>query len=183
MSEVITGGCMCGAVRYAMSEPVRFCLLCHCRDCQRICGTGHSAIFGAARQTTTITGELSLFEYQADSGATMTAGVCARCGNPIFKLSSRHEAFYFLHAATMDQPEFFTPTRAGGRHHLTTWRCGSTCAWAAIRRSSLPSPRPLPIVAKCAVRFPPRESTSIPPARCARFVPVRATLVRKSHER
>lgn len=103
---------MCGAVRYGMSEPIRFALFCHCRDCQRITGTGHSALFGAARQTTRITGEVSLFEYQADSGATMTSAVCAKCGNPIFKLSSRHEAVYFFHAATLDQPELFDPKRA-----------------------------------------------------------------------
>lgn len=114
---------MCAAVRYAMSEPLRFALFCHCRDCQKITGAGHSALFGAARPTTTITGKLSQFEYRADSGATMTSAVCATCGNPIFKLSSRHEALYFFHAATLDRPEMFSPKRAVWTRSAQPWDC------------------------------------------------------------
>lgn len=121
MPEFISGSCMCGAVRYQLSEAIRFALFCHCRDCQRITGAGHSALFGATRQTTRITGAVSRFEYQADSGATMTSAVCAKCGNPIFKLSSRHEALYFFHAATLDQPELFNPRRAVWTRSAQPW--------------------------------------------------------------
>lgn len=116
---------MCGAVRFSMSEPIRFSLLCHCRDCQRISGGGHAALFGATRRTTALSGKLSLFEYRADSGATMTSGVCAKCGNPIFKLSSRYEALYFFHAATLDRPELFVPTRAVWARSARPWNAVS----------------------------------------------------------
>ena len=111
---------MCGAVRFSMSEPIGFCLVCHCRDCQRITGCGHAALFGATRRTTAITGKPSLSEYRADSGTTMTTVVCAKCSKPIFKLSSRHETVYYVHAATLDHSELFIPTRA-------VWACSAQC--------------------------------------------------------
>lgn len=121
MSEAITGGCMCGSVRYRLSEGLRFSLFCQCRDCQRITGSGHSALFGAGRDATTIDGAVSRYEYRADSGATMTTMTCSRCGNPIGKLSSRHPALLFLHAATLDQPERFAPTRAVWARSAQPW--------------------------------------------------------------
>ncbi len=33
--ETITGGCLCGAVRYEVSEPPSGGGTCHCRTCQR----------------------------------------------------------------------------------------------------------------------------------------------------
>ena len=43
MKTAMTGGCLCGAVRYeAAGEPL-FSLQCHCRDCQRSSGTAYIA--------------------------------------------------------------------------------------------------------------------------------------------
>ena len=33
MSEPITGGCLCGAIRYEVSVPVEKLIACHCTDC------------------------------------------------------------------------------------------------------------------------------------------------------
>ena len=43
MSDGITGGCNCGAVRFAVTRPFRSSVYCHCRRCQRRTGTGASA--------------------------------------------------------------------------------------------------------------------------------------------
>lgn len=103
---------MCSSVRYELTEAIRFCLFCQCRDCQRITGAGHAALFGADRTSTMVTGDLASFAYEAASGAIMQSLTCAKCGNPIAKLSSRYPALYFFHAASLDRPELFTPKRA-----------------------------------------------------------------------
>ncbi len=45
----ITGGCLCGAVRYESEEPPTDSNYCHCRICQRtsgapVCGAMHAGI-------------------------------------------------------------------------------------------------------------------------------------------
>src|ERR687888_233978 len=42
----LTGGCLCGAVRYEITEPLVFAGYCHCTRCQRRTGT---AAAGSAR--------------------------------------------------------------------------------------------------------------------------------------
>jgi hypothetical protein len=38
----ISGGCMCGGVRFELSEPLLGALYCYCKRCQRRTGTGVS---------------------------------------------------------------------------------------------------------------------------------------------
>ena len=39
----LTGGCLCGAVRYEVTEPLVSASYCHCTRCQRRTGTAASA--------------------------------------------------------------------------------------------------------------------------------------------
>jgi hypothetical protein len=41
--HVLTGGCLCGAVRFELSEPPREAGYCHCTRCQRRTGAAASA--------------------------------------------------------------------------------------------------------------------------------------------
>jgi hypothetical protein len=43
MSETLTGGCQCGAVRFAVETPLNRASICHCRMCQKATGS----FFGA----------------------------------------------------------------------------------------------------------------------------------------
>ena len=40
MTDVATGGCLCGAVRYQVHGPLRDVLICHCVECRRWHGNG-----------------------------------------------------------------------------------------------------------------------------------------------
>ncbi|MEK6278449.1 MAG: GFA family protein [Actinomycetota bacterium] len=39
----LTGGCLCGGVRFELTEPAQVAYYCHCTRCQRRTGTGSSA--------------------------------------------------------------------------------------------------------------------------------------------
>ena len=44
MAEIsLTGGCLCGAVRYEVTEPLVSASYCHCKRCQRRTGSAASA--------------------------------------------------------------------------------------------------------------------------------------------
>jgi len=40
---MLTGGCMCGGVRFEVDEPLVSASYCHCTRCQRRTGTAASA--------------------------------------------------------------------------------------------------------------------------------------------
>ena len=49
----ISGGCLCGAVRFEARPGLEFqlqCYKCYCTDCRKSSGSGHSALLGMPRE-------------------------------------------------------------------------------------------------------------------------------------
>ncbi|MDH3695326.1 MAG: GFA family protein [Gammaproteobacteria bacterium] len=109
MNERISGRCACGAIKYSTTAKSQFTLICQCRQCQRISGSGHAAQFAVPVNDTTIEGEVSFYDQIADSGNTVSSGFCATCGSPMMKKTTKAPELYFFHAATMDDPSAFKP--------------------------------------------------------------------------
>lgn len=80
MTEKLTGGCFCGAVRFAIEGPEKFACFCHCRSCQHAAGAPVVAWATYASDTFRVTrGELH--SYSSSPG--VTRGICAACGTSI----------------------------------------------------------------------------------------------------
>ncbi|MBV9344746.1 MAG: GFA family protein [Gammaproteobacteria bacterium] len=84
MSEALGprgGGCLCGAVRYAVHGPLRDVIACHCEQCRRT--TGHfMAATAAARAHVRIVRPDGLRWYESSPQARR--GFCERCGSTLF---------------------------------------------------------------------------------------------------
>jgi len=79
VSEV-TGGCQCGAVRYAVEGGFEEASLCHCRMCQRATGGPFAALAAATRARVRWTrGAPALFA----SSSVAERGFCRDCGTPL----------------------------------------------------------------------------------------------------
>ncbi|MFZ0091332.1 MAG: GFA family protein [Solirubrobacteraceae bacterium] len=82
----LTGGCVCGAVRFEVSEPFVSATYCHCTRCQRRTGTGSSA---NARTTAEafriVSGEDRIRSFKPDAGAEKF--FCGECGSALFSRS------------------------------------------------------------------------------------------------
>jgi hypothetical protein len=100
---MVTGSCLCGAVRYEVKGPLRDVLVCHCEECRR--WHGHVAAFTATRKE-----ELALLEARglrwidsprSDAGARR--GFCGECGSSLFWDSPRRETISIA-AGTLDPP-------------------------------------------------------------------------------
>ena len=78
----LTGGCLCGALRYeAGGAPLRR-FLCHCRDCQK--STGSAFQFGVTvprSQFAWTKGTPARYTRTADSGRLITRLFCPACGS------------------------------------------------------------------------------------------------------
>ena len=103
----MTGGCMCGAVRFEIVEPPEFSIVCACRQCQKITGTGHAPAVAVAADAVRLSGELRFYAQQADNGNTVQNGFCPKCGNPVLKKTSGHPGRLYFHVAALDDPSGF----------------------------------------------------------------------------
>lgn len=103
---VLTGGCQCGAVRYAFyTEPAK-ADICHCRMCQRAVGNLFMAVASVKQKDFAWTkGEPAIYR----SSSIAERGFCSQCGTPLFfrYLAKDHIA---LAIGSLDQPERARPT-------------------------------------------------------------------------
>jgi hypothetical protein len=108
MSELYTGGCHCGAIRYEIAgEPV-FQNHCQCLDCQHKSGTGHGSYLTFQRAGAKIQGKPTDWDIVADSGNVKTRSFCPTCGSPLY-ITFSAMPFIAVHAASLDDPTRFKP--------------------------------------------------------------------------
>ncbi len=110
MSDAYTGGCACGAIRYEISAEPVFMNHCHCRDCQRVSGTGHgSYLTFPSRAQVTVTGAATRRDVVADSGNVKTHAFCPACGSPVYLTFAAMPDLFTVHAASLDDPSRYAP--------------------------------------------------------------------------
>ncbi len=77
---MLTGGCQCGAVRYASEGAPDNVHVCHCRMCQKAVGGPFAVIVPVPKSGFRVTrGTMSWFE----SSAVARRGFCRDCGTPM----------------------------------------------------------------------------------------------------
>jgi hypothetical protein len=109
MSEPYTGGCACGAIRFEIDDEPLFQNHCQCLDCQHKSGTGHGSYLSFPRRRAKQTGDATLWSMLADSGNVKTRAFCPTCGSPVSMTFSAMPDIFTVHAASLDDPDRFTP--------------------------------------------------------------------------
>ena len=101
MEKTITGGCVCGAVRYQVNGPLRPVIACHCEQCRRF--SGHFVAATATRK--------QHFQWLQDSGLKWYSylsgyrqGFCAVCGSSLFFEDENGERISIA-AGSLDEPQ------------------------------------------------------------------------------
>lgn len=85
MTIPLSGGCLCGAIRYTVSVPIAGLRACHCTHCQKTSGSGSSVNAVVPGAAFTITqGTPRHYADKADSGRTLFRYFCADCGSPLY---------------------------------------------------------------------------------------------------
>ena len=105
----ITGGCLCGQVRFSTSAQPYRVGICHCMDCRKY----HGALFHAsaifAQDAVTLSGE---------TGQYGGRHFCPRCGSSVY---SRTADEIELNLGSLDAPDQFTPTYELWTIRRETW--------------------------------------------------------------
>lgn len=105
----ITGGCHCGAIRYACGAEPLAALHCQCSDCRRMSGTGHVSSMALPEQGVRLTGTPTAYRTLSESGNHVTRYFCGTCGAPIYSTNSGVPGLLFLRASSLDDPSLFKP--------------------------------------------------------------------------
>jgi hypothetical protein len=110
MTTHLTGGCLCGAVRYETPAKPVIEGNCHCRDCQRVSGSGYAPTLFVPADSLTISGRVSYHDVQGDSGHAVTRGFCPACGSQLFGAVELMPGVIALRAGSLDDPAVYHPT-------------------------------------------------------------------------
>ncbi len=110
MAAKISGGCICGAVRYECSADPLMSANCYCRDCQRSSGGAFAPVLLVPKSAFKMTkGELKHYEVKGDSGGSVSRGFCANCGSGVLSLISMMPDAVALKAGCLDDPSQYRP--------------------------------------------------------------------------
>jgi hypothetical protein len=113
----MTGGCQCGATRYALHEQPTDPHICHCRMCQKAFGSFFAPLTGVSLDKFELTrGELATFR----SSDQTERGFCARCGTPLtFHYVGRPRIAVSI--GSLDEPEKVQPRHQYGIESRMPW--------------------------------------------------------------
>lgn len=104
MSETLNGGCLCGAIRYEISQALPSIVACHCTHCQKASGSGasHNAIL-PAEAFHLRSGQPKHFSDTAESGNRLLRHFCGDCGSPIFSQREYAPGIVVLKVGSLDE--------------------------------------------------------------------------------
>lgn len=114
---MLTGGCQCGAVRYASEGAPDNVHVCHCRMCQKAVGGPFAVIVPVPKSGFRVTrGEMGWFE----SSAVARRGFCRDCGTPMI-FDYPHDPGLGLMAGSLDRPDLVPPVVQYGIESRVPW--------------------------------------------------------------
>jgi hypothetical protein len=122
MTSQVTGGCLCGAVRYESIGPVGPAGYCHCTDCRRCTGSAFNvSIRAEVSKFRIVAGRPTGFTKKADSGTELTRHFCLECGSPIYTSSPRHPEWVWIKAGSLDDPTLVLPAYQSWTRSRVPW--------------------------------------------------------------
>ena len=113
----LTGGCQCGAVRYALYSAPISADICHCRMCQRALGNVFAAFAGVGLDDFAWTRGVPA-SYRSSS--IVERGFCGHCGTPLsFRYLETDKISVTI--GSLDQPARVRPTEQVGIESCVPW--------------------------------------------------------------
>jgi hypothetical protein len=126
----ITGGCLCGAVRFELSAAPVAASYCHCTRCQRRTGTAASAQAVVDGRTFTLTAGADVVRCWRHPDGGWEKCFCSVCGSQLFSRNPEDPSQMSVRMSAFD-------VDPGVRPQWRTW-VASAAAWEPIPDDGLP---------------------------------------------
>ena len=119
------GHCLCEQVQYEFDEiQVGFGLHCHCKDCQRVTGSGKATVILFPLDAVNIEGEYKTYASRGFEGSHVNRGFCPNCGSQMFTFVDEIPGMVFIKAGGMED---------------TGWLSVETTCWTDTARDWSPA--------------------------------------------
>jgi hypothetical protein len=101
--RTVTGGCLCGAVRFSAELPSKWCAHCHCTMCRRAHGAGYVTWVGFEEPQFRLDEGAEHLRWYASS-AEAQRGFCDTCGSTMLFRSSKWPGEIHIALANIADP-------------------------------------------------------------------------------
>jgi hypothetical protein len=107
----VTGGCLCGALRYGIAAGGELCVYCcHCLDCQRLSSSAFAvSMLLPVAAFALLQGEPAQVIRRAESRRQIHGFFCAGCGTRLYDRFPAFPAIMVLKAGTLDDTRGLEP--------------------------------------------------------------------------
>jgi hypothetical protein len=106
----LTGGCLCGRVRYILEAEPFLTVVCHCKSCQKQSGSPFSVDLVVPASAVAVRGTTKTFHETGDSGKLVERRFCPECGSALISWGALMPDALFIKAGTLDDPSWVSPT-------------------------------------------------------------------------
>jgi hypothetical protein len=140
MERVLTGGCQCGAVRYALGAVPGSTSICHCRMCQKAVGQPF-AVYASVSDTAFAWTRGNPPAFRSSTAAERH--FCPACGTSL-TFRYFHKPTISVAVGTLDHPERVTPQINLGVESRLPWMTGAALDSLACETTDTPNtPEPV----------------------------------------
>jgi hypothetical protein len=120
-SAKITGGCLCGALRYEAQGNPLYMGHCYCTDCQKASGSGFIPFMGFAASALRFEGPSRPFVSPAANGGDATRNFCPTCNSLVFGGVVGESDSFTIYAGSLDDKSHFRPQVAIFARNRPAW--------------------------------------------------------------
>lgn len=149
------GGCLCGDVQWASSEPPRLQFNCYCIDCRKSTGAAFMPLMFFKAQSVRLSGELTRYTSTGGSGHAIERGFCSRCGAQVLAEVALMPGLVSIRAGTLADIHLFEPKASIFVSQAPDW---------AAPRDDLPAFERLPSISPSTRQDRSVEGGSVPVA-------------------
>jgi len=112
MTPTLTGGCLCGQVRYTATGAPTITGHCYCGDCRKASGSGFIPFMGFPAEALTVTGTTRQFRSTSARGTDAVRNSCPNCGGLVFGGIVGVDDSHTIYAGSLDDASAFVPAIA-----------------------------------------------------------------------
>jgi len=100
--RMLSGECLCGAVRYEVEDAFEYALNCHCSRCRKATGSAFKSFGGIERdRLRVVQGQENLMTFGDEGGHDAR---CKQCGSLMYSLVREGQYFHVTLGTLTDEP-------------------------------------------------------------------------------